>query len=221
MSQQTSYEKLLYRYELMHSQLEVRKYFLNTVVREIYDNICQVLSYVRIQFALAESRENEQWRSMGGEAYTQLGKVIGDLRELCRLFDPMEQLVSNTGFLKAFEWGVRSLFPQAVLVIEETICMQELNTEKKLFALGWVLDLILLIKSQGRSLLSFSIKLLDDEIQFVLGYYGDAIALHEKTGEKETPGLSLVERARLVNGVWEYKREENEINKIILRIPYN
>src|SRR5262245_17798528 len=114
MREHESYEEFLYQYELLRTRLEIKQYFLNTVVKEVYENIGQVLSYVRIQLALVKSDQDAGWKEKIEPGYKLIGKAISDLRIMCKLFDPEENLIKKNGFFEVIRQEVQTQYPQVV-----------------------------------------------------------------------------------------------------------
>jgi hypothetical protein len=59
MSDQAHHEGMLYQYELLRTRLRIREHYLQTAVKDVYDNIGQVLSLIRLQLALLQADINK------------------------------------------------------------------------------------------------------------------------------------------------------------------
>lgn len=213
MREHESYEEFLYQYELLRTRLEIRQYFLNTVVKEVYENIGQVLSYVRIQLALVKSDPDAEWNEKIEPSYKLIGKAIGDLRNMCKLFDPEESLIKKNGFFEVIRQEVQSQYPQAVFDADGSMA-PVWNYENRLVALGIILELLGWLKAEKRALLVFSIKPTAGGLQFTWQYAGEPVQHPE-----EKYALSVFESASLLGGALQEEGINDGISKLILTIP--
>jgi signal transduction histidine kinase len=87
-----------YENQILQSRMEIRDNTLRQMSLEIHDNIGQVLSAVKFRMHLTlQHYPNEELR----EAEAQLGKAIGELRDLNKLFHP--DFVLGEGLTSAFQ----------------------------------------------------------------------------------------------------------------------
>jgi hypothetical protein len=105
-------QKLLLRYELLRARLQICEHQVKFMVREVYENIGQVLSLVRIRLSMIKLDEAYGEKSMVASG-DLLGQAIRDLRAAC----------------SAFQWDDKWHDP-AVLrsVLEQDIRLQQLST---------------------------------------------------------------------------------------------
>jgi two-component system, NarL family, sensor kinase len=88
--------KQLYENQILQSRMEIRDNTLRQMSVEIHDNIGQVLSAVKFRMHLiSQNYPNEELR----DAEAQLGRAIGELRDLNKLFHP--DFVLSEGLTKA------------------------------------------------------------------------------------------------------------------------
>src|SRR5688572_14748519 len=85
------YQKLEYHYEIVLARLELKDVFLKTIVQEIYENIGQILSLVRVQVGLLAGKERPEEPDIG----ELVGQAIRDLRYMCRNFYPELELMAH------------------------------------------------------------------------------------------------------------------------------
>ncbi|HEY8896672.1 MAG TPA: hypothetical protein VIM79_17735 [Niastella sp.] len=220
MREDASNEEFLYQYELLRTRLEIREYFLNAVVKEVYENIGQVLSYVRMQLALAKTDSPTAWNEKIEPGYQLIGKTIGDLRNMCKLFNPEEAIIKKHGFFEVIRQEVTSQYPLAVY--QANIMKENLpNTqdEKMLVVLGMILELLVLLKEEKRPLQLFSITASANVLQFIMQYAGTEV----RNGDnKPSPGkyaLTVFERASLLGGVLQSEAVPPDTNQLTLSIP--
>jgi len=106
--------KSAFRQELLKTQIEVQEQTLNHTSREIHDNITQVLSFIKLNLALAASVDEEEKLLKINESRDLVAQVIHDLRTLSKSlsFEHIKELgliktmqieadrINNSGLLK-------------------------------------------------------------------------------------------------------------------------
>src|SRR5262245_21081184 len=95
--------KTLFDLEVLRARLEIRDFFLKDLYREVYENIGQLLSLVRVMLAKPGDRVEP--------ASELVGKTIRELREMCRQFYPDEDLLKENGFNQAMSKIIAIIFP--------------------------------------------------------------------------------------------------------------
>src|SRR5688572_30801693 len=106
--------KTLFELEVLRARLEIRDFFLKNLFREVYENIGQVLSLVRVMLASPGA---------GTERASELvGKSIRDLRQMCKSFFPDADLLQQNGFANGIKETVEIIYPgsQSIKLIEAT-----------------------------------------------------------------------------------------------------
>jgi|SRR5437868_1678503 len=213
---------LHYECEVLRARLAIREHFIKTVVKEVYENIGQVLSLIRVQLSLVpndfEAGKNEKLESSG----ELVGKTIRDLRGMCRLFYPEQNIISGAGFSQAFEFEIRSVFPNAkCFVCDEIDAPPIINQEKGLVLFGVLLEIIELIaKGNNAQLTEVALKYVQNKIDISINYIGDTITSRSKR-IRHSPNLSLFKRAELIGGSLGIKNIRNDVRRIKLVIPIN
>jgi len=220
MMEDASYEEFLYQYELLRARLEIKQYFLNTVVKEVYENIGQVLSYVRMQLALAKTDQPIAWNEKIEPGYQLIGKTIGDLRNMCKLFNPEENVIKKLGFFEVIGQEVRSQYPLAVFQSDPTCAnITGLQDENMLIVLGIMLELLILLKEEKRPLQLFSITPSSNAMQFMLQYAGSRVSEPDNRSSQGKYALTVFERASLLGGVLKNEAVTSDTNRLTLTIP--
>lgn len=221
MTDQRSYKELLYQYEILRARLEIREHYLRTVVKEVYDNIGQVLSLIRVQLTLLrsdiETGKNEKLDSSG----ELVGKTIRDLRSMCQLFYPEADMITGSGFNRAVEHEIKTWYPSAACSIDkETIVPEKINEEKGLVVFGILLELFALIKQKEKGeLSSLIIKYKGNKVIITIDCSGEIT--NRNKAEQEGLELSVFDRAELLNGKLEIKNEGRDHRRVKLVIPIN
>ena len=213
-----SHRKLYFQYEVLRARLEIREYFLRTIVNEVYENIGQVLSLVKVQLSMAdlEHGENEIINSSG----KLIGSVIKDLRNICHHLKPEQQITNSKDFERVIEKEVKNFYPNAECFIEKSPAQgQERKDQTQLILFNALLDVLCVLKAnKTRTLVSAVIRFSKDQVELTIDYNGTAIRLTECRQYKVRHGLSLYERLKLLGGFFELKNGRSSKRKIKLVI---
>src|SRR5215210_9587793 len=111
-------KKLIAMIEALRARLEIRDFFLKTAVRDVYENIGQVLSLVRMQLAHLNTNAKVDINEKIDTSGNLIGQSIRDLRVMCRNFYPDLELLKEEGLVEGAENCIRILFPGIFPVIE-------------------------------------------------------------------------------------------------------
>lgn len=84
---------------LLLARLEVKDYFLQRAVRDIYDNTGQVLSLVTVNLTRIQITGNAETMEIIEETKQLVSQTIRDLRSMASLFNPENWLQTVDGFL--------------------------------------------------------------------------------------------------------------------------
>lgn len=218
-----SYRELLYQYEILHSRLEIREHFLKTVVKEVYENIGQVLSLIRVQLSLLrldlETGKNEKINSSG----LLVGKTISDLRNMCQLFYPEADIISGVGFNRVVGQEIKAIFPEAMCHFdEEAMIPESIKEEKALVLFGIVLKLITMIRDQQKGQLhSAAVNYSRNKVIITIDYSGETLKRYKKDQMGSPFDLSVFKRTKLIGGWLEIKNAKHTGRRIKLVIPIN
>jgi len=68
--------------EVSKSQLEIREEFMRNVGKELHDNVGQVLSTVKLQLSMSDSKEENK------DSIALIGQSLSDIRNLSKVVDP-------------------------------------------------------------------------------------------------------------------------------------
>ncbi|MEI6950401.1 hypothetical protein V9K67_24680 [Paraflavisolibacter sp. H34] len=221
------YKKLLYEHEVLWARLEIRDHYLNKVVQEVYENIGQVLSLVKVQLALLSQT--------GGAGVTAtepcvlVSQVIKDFRAMCRNFYPEKELISRQGLLQALENELNLADPgpgQAPNVFGVTGNGRPLPAGTELIVFRMLQEILFRVRKEHRLLpLDLQVRYEAEAVTFVLAYAGSPV---EWTGGGQpagtgcsSPRLNLWERAAVVGAQLEAGECAGGTMSIKLTVPYN
>ncbi len=93
--------KTIFEQELLKTQIEVQEQTLSNVGREIHDNITQVLSFVKLNLALAGNLNSETQQKKITESRDLIARAINDLRHLSKSLN-FEHIMQH-GLLNALQ----------------------------------------------------------------------------------------------------------------------
>jgi|GEM_PF-6133187 len=203
---QEQYDKLLYQYEIVRARLEIREHFLRTVTKEIYENIGQVLSLIRVQLSLLQIDFKNGKKEKIDSSGELVGKTIRDLRSMCKLFYPEANISNAAGFSQAFQYEVETISPSVVLHVDQENMPKTIKEEKALVLFGIFLEILTLISQKQHAVFnSATLKYTQDKIHISIDYTGEAI---RKKKNKMAIGffdLNIFERAELIGGSLQVK----------------
>src|SRR5688500_4451771 len=95
-----SYDQLFYEHEVLWARYEIREHYIRTTIRNIYENIGQVLTHVGMQLRML-GLENEIEKREAEGFSTLIGQVLNDLRSMRRSFYPETELLVKFGLPEA------------------------------------------------------------------------------------------------------------------------
>jgi len=217
------YETLLYQHEVLRSRLKIREHYLGTVVKEVYENIGQMLSLIRIQLSAFrygfETKGKEKIESSG----EMVGKTIHDLRIMCRLFYPEEDIINGSGFHRVMAQEIKNQNPDAEYITgKENILPAPLRGEKGMILFGILLEIFNRIREEQQGkLLSVEVKCMDGRMLFFINYEGEMIRRKRQNRRAGFFNLTIFDRARLLNGTLQIKSTADANRRIKLEVPIN
>jgi len=213
------HEQLLFRHEALRARLDIRDFFLKNTVREVYENIGQVLSLVRMQLAMLDTNKKVAIESKESPGHL-VGQSIRDLRVMCKSFYPDADILNEAGFVEALRDTVKILYQYEEPSIKINGIEKETQPELKLVVFKMVQEILTLIKETGGAFISLAINYLDHEEKITIFYKGEAIPL-DKTSTNDDIDLALQERAELIKGKLKLTKHKDGLTQIQLCYPLN
>jgi glucose-6-phosphate-specific signal transduction histidine kinase len=217
------YEKLLYQYEVLLARLTIREHYLKTVVKEVYENIGQVLSLIRVQLSSFHAEISGGSKEKIDSSGELVGQTIRELRTMCHLFYPEEDIISSAGFNKTLAREIKDQFPGAVCHIpEEGLIAPKLDREKGLLLFGILLELFNLIRGKDSGKIhSATIKYSEEKIYLSIDCSGGIIRRNKIKKSAGLPDLSVYEKLALLGGELQIKNSTAKNRRIKLVSPIN
>ena len=212
-------DQLLFRHEALRARLDIRDFFLKNTVREVYENIGQVLSLVRMQLSMLDADKKVVIESKESPGHL-VGQSIRDLRVMCKSFYPDADILEEEGFAEALRDTVKILYQYEAPAITIKGTEREAQPELKLVVFKMIQEILTLIKETGGTFISLAIAYLDYEDKITVIYKGEAIPLDKKTGG-DYIDLTLEGRAELIKGKLKLTKHKDGLTQIHLSYPLN
>jgi glucose-6-phosphate-specific signal transduction histidine kinase len=212
---------LLFKHEVLKARLAIRDFFLKNTVREVYENIGQVLSLVRVQLALLDTNSNKKELMESVESPGHLvGKSIKDLRVMCKSFYPDADIISDDGFIDVFRDTIKILYHYENPVVKIKGIQKEIQPELKLIVFKMIQELLTLMKESEGTFVSLTIEYKAQKVSLIIIYNGIAIPLDGKTSDDDID-LTLEQRAQLIGGKLNLIKHRKGLMQIQLSHPLN
>jgi hypothetical protein len=198
--------------EEMISRIEIQQRSLDTYSREIFENVGQVLSLVKLQLL---TLQNDGRNRLGevSDSGKLLAKAIADLRNLTKQLSPDE--VIKNGFGPSISWELKRLN-------EAGFCRIELLLDGNAISMNEAKELVIFCMLQ-----QLTYPLLDiyqpGLIQISIHYKRNKIEIEVKREFKQEPLLLSIEdmkqynqRLKTIDGAIGYKKLTNDILQITI-----
>ena len=195
-------KQLLYQQELFRARFELRENFLKNFSREIYENIGQVLSLVKLEMgAFDDAPKHSKDQVMGWAGL--LGQAIKDLRNLSRGF--YTDILSEYGLIDSLQHEIKQLERNGEqLVFKITGTIRETEAEKELILFSLLKEILLQISATKQAtMLSVEASYKPRQIVFTVCYKGAQLDWG-KAQEITMPaeggkGLTIFQKAAFIN----------------------
>jgi hypothetical protein len=215
------HRKLLFKYAVLSARFEIREFFLKYAVKDVYENIGQVLSFVRMQLASFNTNDLTEKPEDILQSGNLVGQSIRDLRSMCRSFYPDKELLKDGGFVDAIELTIRVLQPgvrPAVVIKGEPVTM---HGELKLITFKILQDILVIINEVNGAYKNLVISYMEDNITLTTRYVGSVINWQKNRADDISDSLTIPERIEMFDGQMNLKQSKNGITSIILKLPLN
>ncbi|MBL7733673.1 MAG: hypothetical protein JNM88_21060 [Chitinophagaceae bacterium] len=214
------YETLLYQHEVLLARLRIREHYLGTVVKEVYENIGQMLSLIRIKLLGLHHDFSDKTKEAIDTSGEMVGKTIRDLRQMCRLFYPEEDIVAAAGFYRVLDQESGSRFPKATITADHSQPLPPvLAGEKGLLVFGILLELFDELEKQPEAELVSLTVTCGSKTLITLTHTGHQPLVFSEKAIWPLPAMNCSKRASLLGGKIRQKKEKTGHRKIILQLP--
>jgi hypothetical protein len=220
MDETAAYRNLLFQYEILRARFALREHYLTTIVKDVYENIGQMLTLVRVQLSIIKCGSASLQMQQIDAPGKLIGSAIQDLRDMCQRFYPELNIDSVDKLGLAIKQLVNSFYPFAAPGLISGSSYATIATGTPLRVLIVVFETLQLLKFNGISELEDSrIKFGNNKIEVMLLYIGQEVKMNRVANPFS---VSLIEKVKHLNGRVEIKKNNEEgAIKIILVIPLN
>lgn len=213
-----SYNTLQYQHEILYARLTIREHYLETVIKDVYENISQVLALVRVQLGVLQLDSSIQEKKKADVPGELIGAAIRDLRNMCRSFYPDISLDTPAKINKVIASVVYHIYPGLAPEFNEPYAMQPVTGSNSFMLPSLVLDILKLIKKDRQQLVEIKTVYRGRYAAVFILYKGDTVNFKQK---KHDTSLPPDKRARLAGGSLEIKKINGSVIRIKLVIPIN
>jgi nitrate/nitrite-specific signal transduction histidine kinase len=193
-------KNLLLHVELLKAKLEIRNFYLKSTVKEIYENIGQILSLVRIQLALVDKQTKEETNATIASSGKLVSQSIHDLRALSKSFYPDVAILNNQNFIASLEEIIEIFFPDKKVAINVKGKIQIIQAELRLLTINILREIFILVQQSAGEILELEIAYHKESVKITVVYEGLPIQINTKTTDEAlTDELTLAEKITLIN----------------------
>ena len=212
-------KNLLFTNMTLHARIRIRDFFLNNTVREIYENIGQVLSLVKLQLAPGF---NAEVYTVGENKSPQhlLGQSIRDLRLMSKSFYPDADILTDNGIAEAVANIVNILYPNTGFPIKIKGIEKDMEPGLKLIAFDMIKEILIKIKKTGSILIYLTISCSKTNLSFIVSYFGTELSFDEAmVGDGNEVDTTLQQRVQLINGRFKMIKTKTDAIHLKLILP--
>ncbi|MFT3825863.1 MAG: hypothetical protein QM731_18230 [Chitinophagaceae bacterium] len=197
--------------ELLHIKLEIQAHSLDMMIREIYENVGQVLSLARLNLTALGNRKTEEIKSTLTSSGELVGKAIKDLRLLSNPVTAKE--ITEKGLIVALQHEIQTINRIGHCTVQAEIAhpFPRFDTAEELVMFRIVQECLIIIASYAYN----------NNIIVTADHSGKEVTVSINstitTGDELTgPDLSLLQKtlsakARMINAVLSV----NKINDVL------
>jgi glucose-6-phosphate-specific signal transduction histidine kinase len=214
---------MMYNNEVLWAKYEIRECYLKNIAHEIYENIGQQLSLLRVQLKLLG--EGSVILREKIEASGELtGQVIRDFRYLCKGFNPESEYLEVNGLLPTLENELRLLhFNASDNLIRIKGPVRNFTPGTELIVYRMLQELLTLIKEKSGKDFSITINYTTHKVDFNIEYEGLLIETDQPYPAVkgiQNQRMSLLQRAELLGGQLAFRKIDLTRVGILLIVPF-
>jgi hypothetical protein len=203
---------LLIDIEALRARLKIRDFFLENTVREIYQNVGQVLSAVRIE--LDAARPDPGIMHSAGQL---VGQSIRDLRLMSKHFNPDTALLEHGGFTETIKRVTEILYPENAPVISCKERQNGIQPEVKWIAFSAFLKMLIRIKEKEKWCSGVVVSSTQTALNMALSFESKSEDEKQENRAEEMAGLN--QSIALLQGECQFINKRNGMTIWKLNIP--
>lgn len=201
--------------EALRARLNIRDFFLNHTVREVYENIGQVLSLVRMELSVAAP--NDKMKGHMESAGRLVGQSIRDLRLMTRSFHPDADLLQEGGFSESLEKVLAILYPvnAPILICQEK--QNDIQSVLKLIVFDVLLKLLISLEHKKQACTHLAVIFTKTSLKINLDFTGDGG--NPKQDHIKASVTPICRNIRLLQGEFNVLKTRSGLYNLKLMIP--
>lgn len=212
----------LFQFEILQARLAIRELFLKTMVREIYDNIGQVLSLVRLQLNTLKYEADEISTENLNISGDLVGQSLRDLRHMSRHLFPDLELQKEGGLINFLETNLKIIGHELEEAISKAGIEQPMSHGLSLIVFNIIQDLFIEIKQIKGKITTVNLHYKAETVIFDIAYKG--VDMNWEIVGNKIPSeefLGLQDRITLIGGDIQFEKRKSGIIHIIFTTPLN
>lgn len=208
----TAYKKLVYDHEVLKARLGMRDHYHALLVRDIYENIGQLLCLVRIRLNEEPALQGQVESPAAGEL---LEEAIDELRQLSKVFNSKVQEDSGNNIIQAIETELQLLKLDQSIPITVSGEMRPISAPHQLLFLSIIQKLLYSIQHENPGLIP----------ELTLQFY-EAFLVLKMNYPGSTNNFSILQAIdipttiELMGGVYRINCIHDSVIEIIISIPF-
>lgn len=216
------HKKLLLTNEILKAQITIREYYIDTAIREIYENIGQKLSLVHFELsAMALSTENIPINAIT-KSSKDIGQSIRDLRSMAKYFSLGLSLSKGKGYIDCINHIAQTMS------IAPTISVagqpKEITEEVELLLTNIMLKILTSIHDHKNIVSKISLRYDRTRLQVTILHTGPKIdwtkVLKASEGNTNLLEMNFLLVSELIKAEFSSKSLRDRFNFISLKLPF-
>jgi len=215
MNRVSPYHRILFQHEALRSRLEIREYLLHTAAQEVYENIGQSLSLVRVYLVNLNITDHNIKK-----ASNIVGQSIKDLKALCHLFYRDIESDKTTGWIHLLDYTIRTLTRKPCDPIRIDGEPLPIKTGLKLIIARMVQEVLIGIHEQGLTFTGGRVAFSPAGIRISIDFSGRPFRFKDIGSALDiSPNcLNFTEKAQLISAGISRRRIEKGKRRIIIKV---
>lgn len=228
MNKSTTCKSLLYQHAIVLSILEIREQYLKIIFKEVYENIGQILTLVRVRLSMPQTQDDfyqDDTKARHNSFGELVGQAIKDLRNLCKYFYP-DLAITEVICLRLFRTSSKLLDLNPLIALQVKGKPKRLTTGKTIILFQVLYEILNSIKEVDKGeLKKLKITYINAMVRFNIAYTGNATSgnrMYAHSAENTAfQKLNIFERIELTGGELSMKTRKNNVTSIKINIPFN
>src|SRR5689334_20134114 len=132
MQDRRSLNTLKYQHEAVKARLEIREFYLNMIIKSIYEEIGQVLCLIHLQLSSLADKNHKIIEQDINQSDQLLVNTIKELRMMGKSLFPDQSLLNETKWLETLQEAILLVHPKSDFVIRSKGIAQVIDLDLKM-----------------------------------------------------------------------------------------